>query len=655
MIGTDLSALGGGLFVLLAGANVWLMFLRMGPERTGSRAAWLTQAHRAGGYLYLALYLVMLYFMFRRVQEAPDELAPRALIHMILGLTLAPLLFLKLLIARHFKAQSQYLTPLGFLLFTLSFVLVGMTTGPYWLRRAPMQTVSMPSVGLSAEPIDLRQAEELMHARCGRCHNLDRVVGARKDAAGWLQTVNRMRALPGSGISEADARTVFIYLVKTLATDSAPPSGRQPGSVSAAPVGAAVAMRSSARSGTGPRTNFPADKGSPPDPTTGMVILGAVGLSSLLFWRRGSSGVGQKGHEPDSAALPGSPAPDPTTAAARQPVTLTLARIITETPSTKTFRFLLPQDAVLSHQAGQFLTFQWVVDGRKVARCYSISSSPSQSRHHLDITVKHVPGGVVSCYLHDRALIGLTVSARPPAGRFVLPNPPPRRLLCLAAGSGITPVMSILRWIDDACLPIAATLIYSVRTADEIIFGLELERLGMCVPGLRVVVTLTQPPAEWTGESGRLSRELIDRYCPDLEESLVYLCGPGPFMDAARALLNECGVPTERIRQESFGKPPALNAAPTAAVDPEGPRVEFARSGQSGVIPEGCTLLEAAEQCGVAIPFGCRQGQCGTCATRLLAGEVRMDVEDGLDAELRRCGYVLTCVGRAQGDVRLDA
>src|SRR5258708_22412134 len=177
MIGPELSAFAGALFVLLAGANVWLMFVRMAPGRTGPSAARLAQAHRAGGYLYLALYVIMLYFMFRRVQEAPDDLAPRALVHMILGLTIAPLLFLKILIARSFKNQSQYLTPLGLLLFSLSFVLVAMTAGPYWLRRATVQTVSLPSVGLSAEEIDLSAAGALMRARCGRCHNLDRVVG----------------------------------------------------------------------------------------------------------------------------------------------------------------------------------------------------------------------------------------------------------------------------------------------------------------------------------------------------------------------------------------------------------------------------------------------------------------------------------------------
>jgi ferredoxin-NADP reductase len=235
------------------------------------------------------------------------------------------------------------------------------------------------------------------------------------------------------------------------------------------------------------------------------------------------------------------------------------------------------------------------------------------------------------------------------------PLPPPRRLLCLAAGSGITPVMSILRWIDDACLPVEATLLYSVRTADEILFGRELERLTETLPGFRLVVTLTQPDAAWTGASGRVSREMVDQHCPELAETMVYLCGPKPFMEAARALLAECGVPPERVRVELFGGPPAPRAEPAAEAVAEAPHVEFARTGTQAAIPAGCTLLETAEMNGVPIPYSCRQGQCGTCATRLLAGEVRMDAEDGLDPELRLQGYVLTCVGRAQGDVTLDA
>jgi ferredoxin-NADP reductase len=345
----------------------------------------------------------------------------------------------------------------------------------------------------------------------------------------------------------------------------------------------------------------------------------------------------------------------------RRRLQLTLARVMPETPTTKTFRFLLPPGVEVAHQAGQFLTFDWLIDGQKVVRSYSISSSPSQSRYHLDITVKRVPDGRVSSYLHDHAAPGLTVTARPPAGRFVLgecasaPPPPPRRLLCLAAGSGLTPVMSILRWIDDACLPVEATLLYSVRTADEILFGRELERLAETLPGFRFVVTLTQPHAAWTGASGRITRDMILQHCPEPADAMVYLCGPKPFMEAARALLAECGVPAERVRMELFGGPPATQAELAVEAAPEAPRVAFARSRKQVAIPTGCTLLETAEMNGIPIPYSCRQGQCGTCATRLLAGEVRMDAEDGLDPELRRQGYVLTCVGRAQDDVTLDA
>jgi ferredoxin-NADP reductase len=720
MVRTELSALIGILFVLVAGLNVWLMFHRMSPAGSGARGAFWAQAHRAGGYVYVALYLVMMYLMIVRLQEASEELAPRALLHMLLGWTLAPLLFVKILIARGYKNQSQYLTPLGLILFCLSFVLVSITAAPYMLRRTRMESITLESVGFRKQRVDMRLGEELMRSRCARCHALDRVVGARKDGPGWLETVNRMRALPGSGISESEGRTIFLYLVKALGVDSSQPHGRElvqralvdarcgrchsldtvyrarkspdvwkltiermeryappghfkPGEpeqilayLSHRPVRAVASLASATGLGGGPGGGAGPKPPRPSrDRTLWLVIAGSTGLSWLLF-RRGPGS--RRPRSPAVGAGPAAPIPasGPEPAAAGEPgaavagtgrgrITLRLARIIPETPTTKTFRFLVPDDVTLAHRPGQFLTFDWMVDGQKIVRSYSISSSPSRSAHHVDITVKRVPDGRVSPHLHDRLEVGLTVSARPPAGRFVLADPPPERILCIAAGSGITPVMSILRWIDDAGLPVTATLLYSVRTEDEIIFRREIERLAETLPGFRAAITLTQPHPEWTGESGRLNREMLLRHCPELLEVTVYMCGPKPFMDATRGLLAECGVPPTRIQQELFGGPPAAAAPAVAATAAAGFRVEFSRSGKSGAIPAGCTLLEWAEMQGVSIPFSCRQGQCGTCATRLLAGEVRMDAEEGLDPELRRQGYVLTCVGRAQGDVTLEA
>jgi ferredoxin-NADP reductase len=724
---TELTAWVGILFVLVGAANVWMMFHRMSPGMSGERGARWAQAHRAGGYLFTALYLVMMYLMVLRLRDAPEELGARGLIHMILALTLAPILFLKILIARSYRTQSQYLTPLGILLFCLSFVLVGMTSGPYMLRRATLETISLESVGLKTEQIDMRQAEGLMRDRCGRCHNLDQVVGARKDAEGWLETVNRMRALPGSGISAEDARTITFYLVKALGVDSSKPTGRHL-------VGRALVDARCARCHTldtvwsakkspeawkttvdrmvklsppghfrpgeaeailaylaGPRTHSAAAtapaSGGEREPGTGgssgggsgggqgagsasgaasrasderngwLVLAGSLLLCGALYRRGG------RRSSPGGALAPVAPAstPAPAAGAAALPrtarVPLTLARIRSETPDVKTFRFTLPPGVELSHQAGQFLTFDWMVDGEKSVRSYSISSAPSRSRHHLEVTVKRVPGGRVSCWLHDHARPGMQVDARPPAGRFVLPEPIPPRLLLIAAGSGVTPVMSLLRALDETCAPVEAALLYCVRTEEEIIFRREIERLQEELPGFRAVITLTQPGETWQGERGRLSREMLLRHMPEQAGLPVYLCGPKPFMEATVALLVECGVARDQIRQEQFGGPPApraeLSGESVAAT--AGPRARFARAGTSVAVPEGATLLEVAESHGVAIPYSCRQGQCGTCATRLIRGDVTMDAEEGLDPELRRQGFVLTCVGRARGDVELDA
>jgi ferredoxin len=125
-------------------------------------------------------------------------------------------------------------------------------------------------------------------------------------------------------------------------------------------------------------------------------------------------------------------------------------------------------------------------------------------------------------------------------------------------------------------------------------------------------------------------------------------------MDASRTILTDLGVRPERIRQESFGSvvPKSLQRDPG---EQTGVVVEFVRSGKTCVVRSGQTVLEAAEEQGVAIPSSCRQGQCGTCKTKLLEGDVRMDAEEGLDPDSRAQGFVLTCVGHAHGVVKLDA
>jgi ferredoxin-NADP reductase len=200
------------------------------------------------------------------------------------------------------------------------------------------------------------------------------------------------------------------------------------------------------------------------------------------------------------------------------------------------------------------------------------------------------------------------------------------------------------------------TLLYCVRTRSDIIFENELEELRSRLKNFQYRVLLSQPHAGWSGPRGRINREFIEAAVKDVMSSDFFLCGPSSFMDASRTILTDLGVKPERIKQESFGiavsKKPQADPVAAAAGSVV---VEFARSGKTCTIPSGQTLLEAAEEYGVGIPSSCRQGQCGTCKTKLLAGNVRMDAEEGLDPDWRAQGFVLTCVGHADGTVKLDA
>jgi ferredoxin-NADP reductase len=222
----------------------------------------------------------------------------------------------------------------------------------------------------------------------------------------------------------------------------------------------------------------------------------------------------------------------------------------------------------------------------------------------------------------------------------------------IAGGSGITPFLSMLRYIEDRCLSAEVTLLYFVRTRNDIIFENELNLLHARLQRFHFVTVLSDPDPQWLGLSGHLTRELIDVNVGDLSSPTFFVCGPPGMMKAARELLKSMKVNPSRIKQESFGAVPAP-AVPNAAI--EMARVEFARSKQIRMASSSATLLETAEASGIQMPYGCRQGQCGTCVTKLIAGQVQMDAEDGLTAAQKAQGYILPCVSHAKGDVEIDA
>ena len=337
----------------------------------------------------------------------------------------------------------------------------------------------------------------------------------------------------------------------------------------------------------------------------------------------------------------------------RSSVVLKLARIHRQTHDAKTLRFLVPHDCRISFRPGQFLKFNWAIDGKTLPRCYSICSSPSQTGY-IEITPKQTASGYVSGFLNQKASIGLTVEVSEPAGQFYFDETQHQRIVLIAGGSGITPFMSMLRYIDDRCLSTEVTLLYFVRTSKDIIFETELKSLQARLPRLHVATVLSQPDSRWVGLTGHLTQDLIEINVEDVTSSTFFICGPPGMMKAAREVLEAMKVSSARIKQENFGAgqvPTNTEQIPPTQIV----LVEFARSKQTRLVSSSATLLETAEACGIQMPYSCREGQCGTCATKLLKGRVHMDSQDGLTSELKERGYILPCVSHAKGDVTIDA
>jgi len=338
---------------------------------------------------------------------------------------------------------------------------------------------------------------------------------------------------------------------------------------------------------------------------------------------------------------------------AKSPMSLLLSQIKQQTHATKTLRFQILDERRFCAKPGQFLTFQWTIDGQRVRRSYTVSSSPVHE-NYVEITPKRMENGCVSVFLNERAKPGLAVEASGPYGQFYFDETLHKNIVLIAAGSGITPMISILSYIDDLELATPVTLLYCVRTGADIIFENELSRLSRSLPNFKYELCLSRPDPTWKGRSGRLTEEFVCQSVTDLDSPTFFLCGPNGFMDNARHVLLTLGVTQDRILQESFGeRKPSNESRPLEAGTVE--TVVFLNSEKVCQISSGTTLLDLAERNGVQIPFGCRQGQCGTCATRVLSGTVKMDVEAGLTAEQKDAGYVLPCVSRAEGTVVLSA
>ncbi len=343
---------------------------------------------------------------------------------------------------------------------------------------------------------------------------------------------------------------------------------------------------------------------------------------------------------------------------------LRIAGIYQETVDVKTFRLVACHGGGIpfSYLPGQFLTLTMPTGEKPIRRSYTISSSPTQG-YYCEITVKREDQGAGSRYLHDTAKEGDTLEVQAPSGKFFFTGKEADSVVLISGGVGITPMMSITRALTDMQWRGEIYFLVACRDLEHFIFAEELNRLGERHPNLHVLVAMSRIEKDIDGyHRGRLSKERLAEWVPDLKSKWIHICGAPPMMDSTREMLSELGVPAEQIHTENFGsqqKPRAkaaerkktgsVAAAKTAAA------ATFGTSGKSTELLPDETVLEAAERVDVEIDNSCRVGMCGLCTVKLLSGRVTMEVEDGLDPDDKAAGMILACQAKSTGDVTVEA
>jgi ferredoxin-NADP reductase len=338
-------------------------------------------------------------------------------------------------------------------------------------------------------------------------------------------------------------------------------------------------------------------------------------------------------------------------------VILRVADIIDETYDTKTFRLMADETPILfSYQPGQFITFLLMIDGKEIQRSYSLSSSPSRP-HILEITVKRVPNGLVSNWLCDTVKLGDRLKLKGPSGKFTCFNYPSTKIMFLAAGSGITPIMSMARWIADTATNIDAKFIASFKSPSEIIFRRELELLSARHSRFRVALSVTaswHSTEFWTGFTGRITPQMIEIVAADFRERHIFMCGPDQFMEEMKVMLRNMDFPMANLHSESFGVGRVALGVTTHTENRGQYEVKFVKSGVTIKTDGKKSILDLAEANGVEIDYSCRAGYCGDCKMKV-TGEVKMPVGAEIDDNEKRQGFVYTCCGFPQGDVEVEA
>ena len=290
------------------------------------------------------------------------------------------------------------------------------------------------------------------------------------------------------------------------------------------------------------------------------------------------------------------------------------------------------------HQPGQYLRVGVVVDGVHHWRAYSLTSEPGRPDGYISITPKLVPEGKVSPHFVEKAKPGTIVRLGGIEGSFVMPDPVPERILFISAGSGITPIMSMLRDLVRRGLVNDIVHLHSDRTPDDVIFGEQLREFDRNEEHLKLHIQLT-------GDEGRITADKLDDFCPDWRERTAFVSGPAEMLDAMEERWEADGDP-DRLCMEHFQ--PKIGGGEEG----EGGTIKFLKSETEAECDGGTPVLVAGEEAGIDMPFGCREGICHTCIGKLCSGRLR-DMRNG-EVHGTEGEMVRTCINAPEGDIAIE-
>ena len=313
----------------------------------------------------------------------------------------------------------------------------------------------------------------------------------------------------------------------------------------------------------------------------------------------------------------------------------------------------------LSYLPGQFLTFIFDRDGREARRSYSIFTTPGIDKE-LAVLVKRVVNGEMSRYLIDHLAPGDRLQAIPPSGRFLLPQEydPAEPLLFIAAGSGISPVFSIIKEALLLRSAASVSLIYQNRTESQILFANELDELKESSGGRLKITLLLSNPASHQQVAARLNNTLLEKLLQemnvDFRQTRFYLCGPPAFMRMCQFVLHVMKVADEKIHKEIFYFESAPVARLSHSTETRTVLVNWNQRQYHFSVQYPDSILTAALRAGIKLPYSCRGGRCSTCTIRCKTGKVVMSINETLTERDLQAGLVLTCVGYPESDIELE-